>query len=115
MSGLMGGMMGAMLGEMILPEYQTPMIHIMFVIFVGMVCIVLYILQQETGFNRSSFIRGSTSEAVTTPINKIFHNPLLLVIVFLLFFYTYYHVYNELTRYNNVPIKNLPMSPLYDQ
>ncbi|WP_017434105.1 plastocyanin/azurin family copper-binding protein [Saccharococcus caldoxylosilyticus] len=98
LSGIMGGMMGAMLGEMISPEYQNTMIHIMLVIFVGMIGIVLYMLQQEIGFNRLSFI------------NKIFHNPLLLSIVFLLFFYTYNHLYNELAQDHNMPIKNSHMS-----
>ncbi|MGG6438497.1 plastocyanin/azurin family copper-binding protein [Saccharococcus caldoxylosilyticus] len=98
LSGIMGGMMGAMLGEMISPEHQNSMIRVMLVIFVGMIGIVLYMLQQETGFNRFSFI------------NKIFHNPLLLSIVFLLFFYTYNHLYNELAQDHNVPIKNSHMS-----
>lgn len=98
LSGIMGGMMGAMLGEMISLEYQNPMIHIMLVIFVGMIGIVLYMLQQETGFNRLSFI------------NRIFHNPLLLSIVFLLFFYTYNHLNNKLDQDHNVPIKNFHMS-----
>ncbi|OOE03951.1 hypothetical protein BO219_06895 [Anoxybacillus kestanbolensis] len=98
LSGIMGGMMGAMLGEMISPQHQNSMIRVMLVIFVGMIGIVLYMLQQETGFNRFSFI------------NKIFHNPLLLSIVFLLFFYTYNHLYNELAQDHNVPIKNSHMS-----
>ncbi|SFA49669.1 hypothetical protein SAMN05192569_102221 [Parageobacillus thermantarcticus] len=97
LSGIMGGMMGAMLGEMMLPEYRNSMIHIMLVIFVGMISIILYMLQQETGFNRLSLI------------NKIFHNPLLLAIFFLLFFYAYNHLYNELARDDNVPIKNSSM------
>jgi uncharacterized cupredoxin-like copper-binding protein len=98
LSGIMGGMMGAMLGEMISPQHQNSMIRVMLVIFVGMIGIVLYMLQQETGFNRLSFI------------NRIFHNPLLLSIVFLLFFYTYNHLYNELAQDHNVPIKNSHMS-----
>ncbi len=98
LSGIMGGMMGAMLGEMILPQYQNSMIRVMLVIFVGMIVIILYMLQQETGFNRLFFI------------NKIFHNPLLISIVFLLFFYTYNHLYNELDQDHNVPIKNPHMS-----
>ncbi|MDF9296578.1 hypothetical protein [Geobacillus stearothermophilus] len=64
LSGVMGGMMGAMLGEMIAPEYRDSTVHIMLVLFVGMACIVLYMLQQETGFNRAFLI------------NKLFHNPL---------------------------------------
>ncbi|QSB47732.1 plastocyanin/azurin family copper-binding protein [Parageobacillus toebii] len=98
LSGIMGGMMGAMLGEMISPEYRNPMVHIMLVIFVGMIGIVLYMLQQEIGFNRLSFI------------NKIFHNPLLIAIVFPLFFYTYNHLYNKLDQDYNVSIKNSHMS-----
>jgi uncharacterized cupredoxin-like copper-binding protein len=94
LSGIMGGMMGAMIGEMISPQYQNSMIRVMLLIFVGMIVIILYMLQQETGFNRLSFI------------NKIFHNPLLISIVFLLFFYTYNHLYNELDQDHNVPIKN---------
>nr|WP_026678748.1 plastocyanin/azurin family copper-binding protein [Fictibacillus gelatini] len=98
LSGIMGGMMGAMLGEMISPEYQNRMIQIMLVIFVGMICIVLYMLQQETGFNRSSII------------NKIFHNPLIIAFVFLLFFYTYNHLFNELNQDYIASQKNSHMS-----
>jgi uncharacterized cupredoxin-like copper-binding protein len=94
LSGIMGGMMGAMLGEMISPQQQNPMIQIMIVIFVGMIGIVLYLLQQETGFNRLSII------------NRIFHNPLLIAIVFLLFFYTYNYLNNKLDQDYNVLIKN---------
>jgi hypothetical protein len=103
LSGIMGGMMGAMLGEMISAQYQSPIIHIMTVIFVGMIGIVLYMLQQETGFNRLSII------------NKIFHNPLLIAIVFLLFFYTYHHLYNKLDQNYNLPIKNPHIYHSYDQ
>jgi uncharacterized cupredoxin-like copper-binding protein len=95
LSGIMGGMMGAMLGEMISPEYQNPMIQIMLVIFVGMIGIVLYMLQQETGFNRLSFI------------NKLFHNPLLISIVFLLFFYTYNQINIKLDQGHNDSIKKM--------
>jgi len=98
LSGIMGGMMGAMLGEMISPEYQHSMIRVMLVIFVGMILIVLYMLQQETGFNRVSFM------------NKVFHNPLLLAVAFLLFFYTYNRLYHELDQNNHTSIKNSPMN-----
>ncbi len=98
LSGVMGGMMGAMLGEMIAPEYRDSTVHIMLVLFVGMACIVLYMLQQETGFNRVFLI------------NKLFHNPLWLAIVLPLFFYLYNHLYNEFSRSSNLPITNPPMN-----
>ncbi|OQP05531.1 hypothetical protein B1690_12865 [Geobacillus sp. 46C-IIa] len=94
LSGVMGGMMGAMLGEMIAPEYQDPTVHIMLVLFVGMTCIVLYMLQQEAGFNHSFLI------------NKLFHNPLWLAIALPLFFYLYNHLYNEFARSSDLPMTN---------
>jgi len=81
LSGIMGGMMGAMLGEMVPMKYWYKMLHIIFVLFVAVICLILYILQLEVGFNRSSIT------------NKLFHNPLSMLIIILLFFYIYNHYF----------------------
>lgn len=80
LAGLMGGMMGAMLGEMITSGYQDMMIKIMFVIFVGIMFILLFMMQQE-------LIREKENGK-----DPLFHNPLFILIILGVFFF----VYNQL-------------------
>lgn len=73
LSGAMGGMMGAMLGAMVLPEYRDIIVKLMFLLFVFILLIVFYILNEELGINDKS----------------ILHNyvvmPILIVIFFVVF------------------------------
>lgn len=77
LAGLMGGMMGAMLGEMIASGYQDMIIKIMFVIFVCMVFILLFMMQQEL-----------TSKRENTK-DSLFHNPLFMLLILGIFFFGY--------------------------
>lgn len=77
LSGMMGGMMGAMLGEMVSLEYQDMLIKIMFVIFIGMVFILLFLLQQELT-QKNENTRGS-----------LFQRPLFILVIVCIFFFGY--------------------------
>lgn len=77
LSGLMGGMMGAMLGEMIAVQYWDQMIKVMFVLFIGLVITLIYIIQEET-------VRKEEK-----PFLAIIRNPFLLFVFFIVFFYFY--------------------------
>lgn len=76
LSGLMGGMMGAMLGEMVPIEYQNSLIQIMFVLFIGIILILLYMMQQE-------FTRKEDSKS------SLFQHPLFMTGVLAAFFFGY--------------------------
>lgn len=77
LSGLMGGMMGAMLGEMITLSYRDAIIKTMFVLFVGIIMILFYMMQQEltSGNGKRRF--------------SLFHHPLVMVVVVGAFFLGY--------------------------
>lgn len=47
LSGLMGGMMGAMLGEMIPPESIEQLLKILFILFIGVLLLMIYLLLSE--------------------------------------------------------------------
>lgn len=80
LAGLMGGMMGAMLGEMVESGYQDMMIKIMFVIFVGIVLILLFMMQQE-------FTRKKEGERF-----QLFQNPFFMLVAIGIFFLGYNHL-----------------------
>ncbi|MDP4549616.1 cupredoxin domain-containing protein [Alkalihalobacillus macyae] len=73
LSGMMGGMMGAMLGEMILSKHAPILINYMFWMFICFSLILIYFLY----------------DVLTIKLPLIIRNPLLLVTVFALFFYTF--------------------------
>jgi uncharacterized cupredoxin-like copper-binding protein len=80
LAGLMGGMMGAMLGEMVAPIYYDKVVKVFFVIFIGIALMLLYLLRQETKASKEGVLR------------KMFHHPILLLTILLVYFY----IFNQL-------------------
>lgn len=76
LAGLMAGMMGAMLGEMVPVEYQNTLIRIMFVLFIGILLILLYMMQEEFSGKKDSK-------------RTLFHQPLFMTVVLFAFFVGY--------------------------
>ncbi|OZU89110.1 hypothetical protein CIL03_08860 [Virgibacillus indicus] len=73
LSGFMGGMMGAMLGAMIAVEYHETIVKIMFFLFLAMVLILIYMMQNEINGKKKS----------------IYQNPLVPVALFGFLFFIF--------------------------